>query len=255
MKVTKGLFEPQKKVFIVAAVFLSVFAFILLLVGTKKDAKYYHDARESRMGLIEKIRRGHGKDRSAEICQHREGVERTVLRGAQQKLAFTITSLTADLKIQVKKETLSFEEEFHQAKGVFQEELYYLLAQQNDKKVGKEDHTKKVICRDGAYYGEDGKKKELTEMQIANLIPYQRIRTFIAQKVMWDFGADLIQAYACDFATYALPGHIVPDDIFEKDPDSLGYADKLHIQLNLDGSERVSAEGLQMNTRLGALPW
>ncbi len=230
---------------------MSLLALLFILKGSEKDSQYYKEVREERMGALEKIRRGK-KDgqkeiKHAHISQHRNQVNRTVLRGEGDKQIFTLAAQSADVLMKFKKEGVGIEEEFHHARGILQEEFYYLLPHG--------DEGRKIFIQKGAYLDEKRKPVVLSQEEISLLRPYQDIRTFVSEKVVWDLENDVILAYVCDFATYTLPSHILPDDLFSRTPDTLGFADQMKVVLKANGGEQITAEGLRMKMSPGALPW
>lgn len=222
-------------------------ALLFVLVGSEKDSQYYQEVREERMGALEKVRRGKDKKKHTQISQHRELVNRTVLRGEGDKQIFTLAALTADIRMKFKKDGVGIEEEFHHARGILQEEFYYILP-------GSPERGK-IFLLDGKYTDDKGKPVLLTQEEIGRLRPYQDIRTFVSEKVVWDLEKDVILAYLCDFATYTLPSHTLPDDLFSRTPDSLGYANQMRVALKTKGGQQLTAEGLRMKMSGGVLPW
>lgn len=241
----REVFATPKKYWKWALIVLMVGYVCFLLMAAPPSTEKYHKARESRMGMLEKVRRGKkGSEKGVEIVQNRVDVDRTMVKITPEEERYTSSVIAKDarLTLKVKKGGHRLQEEFYNSKCTFQEDLYYLQPS-----TATRIHRKKSGFFQGSSQLFNLDHKMLQPHQI--LQPYQTVRLFLSKRLIWDMQDDQITAFQVDFYDYQLPGHLFPSNDVMVEPEVVGYADSVKIYLDDVNGQRMDFEGVHLQKR------
>ncbi len=188
-----------------------------------QDLKDKHEARK--------------KTEEKEIARHlrKEVVRQGFLSQGTLRLEMQIQGEQSEIGVFSKRSNARVAENYDNAKGYVQEELYYVLA----------DGSEVAIEEDGSLKRRDSKNND--PIPTDELKPMQLFRYFEAERAIYDFHSIILIAYNVVFWTYKREGHLLVRNVEGLKPLSSGSAKSLTTQYGGPKSKlQFSAENLKM---------